>query len=86
MPAAAQPQERKRTSFGGMYFISELCGKTGRALAQKLTEGEDFYFNEQGLMVLTAKYLQKRGYCCRNACRHCPYGFRKEVAAKQKKV
>jgi len=58
-------------------------------LTQKLTEGEDFYFNEQGLMVLTAKYLLKRGWCCRNGCRNCPYGFRKEqqeAGAKQKKV
>lgn len=38
----------------------------------KLVEGEDFYF-ENGLMVLTAHFLQKRGYCCGNGCRHCPY-------------
>lgn len=38
----------------------------------KLVEGEDFYF-EDGLMVLTAHYLEKRGYCCGNGCRHCPY-------------
>lgn len=28
-------------------------------------------------MVFTAKYHLKRGYCCQNGCRHCPYGFRK---------
>ncbi|WP_170866156.1 DUF5522 domain-containing protein [Pontibacter flavimaris] len=55
-------------------------------MAQKLTEGEDFYFNRQGLMVLTANYLLKRGYCCKNACKHCPYGFHEKVAAAQKKV
>jgi Family of unknown function (DUF5522) len=55
-------------------------------VAQKLTEGEDFYFNQQGLMVLTAKYLLKRGFCCKNACKHCPYGFHKQVAERQKKV
>ncbi|CAN5906961.1 hypothetical protein BH24BAC1_BH24BAC1_37480 [soil metagenome] len=38
---------------------------------------EDYYFNEEGLMVFTAKYHLKRGYCCQNGCRHCPYGFRK---------
>jgi len=48
-----------------------------------LKEGEDFYFNEQGLMVLTAKYLLKRGYCCRNACLHCPYGFRRKSTGKE---
>jgi hypothetical protein len=38
----------------------------------KLTEGEDYYF-ENGMMVLTARFLEKRGYCCENGCRHCPY-------------
>lgn len=38
-----------------------------------MIEGEDFYFDESGLMVFTAKYLLKRGYCCDNGCRHCPY-------------
>lgn len=37
-------------------------------------EGVDFYF-EDGLKVLTRKYLLERGYCCENHCRHCPYGL-----------
>jgi hypothetical protein len=32
----------------------------------------DFYF-ENGLMVFTAQYHLKRGSCCGNNCRHCPY-------------
>lgn len=32
----------------------------------------DFYL-ENGLMVFTAAYLLKRGSCCHNRCRHCPY-------------
>jgi hypothetical protein len=39
---------------------------------EKLVEGVDYYF-ENGLMVLTAHFLLKRGYCCGNGCRHCPY-------------
>lgn len=35
-------------------------------------EGVDYYF-ENGLMVLTAHFLLKRGYCCGNGCRNCPY-------------
>lgn len=35
-------------------------------------EGVDYYF-ENGLMVLTAEFLRKRGYCCGSSCRHCPY-------------
>lgn len=37
---------------------------------------EDFYF-ENGLLVFTAAYHLKRGYCCQSGCRHCPYGFKK---------
>ena len=42
---------------------------------KQLIEGEDFYYNEQGYMVLTAKYLLDRGYCCGNGCKHCPYQY-----------
>jgi hypothetical protein len=44
----------------------------------QLKEGVDYYFNEQGLLVFTKEYLLKRGYCCKNGCRNCPYGFKKE--------
>ena len=26
-----------------------------------------------GLLVLTAAFLARRGTCCGNGCRHCPY-------------
>jgi hypothetical protein len=42
---------------------------------KELTEGIDFYYNGQGLMVLTEKYLLERGYCCGNGCRHCPFSY-----------
>ena len=38
----------------------------------RLVEGEDYYI-EGGLMVFTALYHLKRGYCCNSGCRHCPY-------------
>ena len=41
---------------------------------EPLKEGEDYYF-EDGLMVLTDRYLLRRGYCCEQGCRNCPYGF-----------
>lgn len=35
---------------------------------------EDYYMDPKtGFMVFTASYLLNRGYCCANACRHCPY-------------
>lgn len=42
-----------------------------------LVEGEDFY-REGAVMVFTARFLARRGYCCGNGCRHCPYEFEKE--------
>ncbi len=36
-------------------------------------ESEDFYYDENGQMVLTASYLLRRGHCCHSDCRHCPY-------------
>ena len=38
-----------------------------------LVEGEDYYV-DHGLMVLTARYHLRRGYCCEQGCRHCPFG------------
>lgn len=36
-------------------------------------DSEDYYFNEEGLMVMTEKFLKVRGYCCEKGCKHCPY-------------
>lgn len=33
----------------------------------------DMYYMENGFLVFTEKYHLKRGYCCHNGCRHCPY-------------
>ena len=38
-----------------------------------LQKDEDYYINDKGLMVFTAKYHLKRGYCCQSGCKHCPY-------------
>jgi hypothetical protein len=46
--------------------------KKKQLLAQNRFDPEDFYF-EGGFMVFTAQYHLKRGYCCKNGCRHCPY-------------
>ena len=38
-------------------------------------EDDDFYLNDEGFKVFTAKYHLKRGYCCKSNCRHCPFGY-----------
>lgn len=35
-------------------------------------EAEDFYLVD-GKMVMSEKYHTKRGSCCGNGCKHCPY-------------
>jgi hypothetical protein len=42
-----------------------------------MIEGVDFYLNEDGFMVFTETYHKKRGYCCRNKCKHCPWNYGK---------
>ena len=44
-------------------------------MKQELTEGKDYYINEQGLLVFTSGYLLERGYCCGSGCKHCPYNY-----------
>ena len=34
---------------------------------------EDFYLDRNGNTVFTAAYHLKRGTCCGNQCRHCPF-------------
>ena len=69
----------------GAPAVDSAHGSVRRALAQQegpistqlepqrlLLEGEDYY-SEDGLIVFTASYHRRRGYCCERACRHCPY-------------
>ena len=39
----------------------------------------DRYPDENDNMVLTEKFLLKRGICCGLGCRHCPYTPRHEA-------
>lgn len=41
-----------------------------------LIEGVHFYYNEEGLTVLTEKYHLQRGFCCGNGCLNCPYNYK----------
>lgn len=44
---------------------------------------EDYYI-ENGYYVFTEKYHLKRGYCCKNDCRHCPWNSKKDMKMAQK--
>ncbi|HUK92228.1 MAG TPA: DUF5522 domain-containing protein [Blastocatellia bacterium] len=43
------------------------------SLSTEHGDGPDYYI-EGGLMVFTARYHLRRGYCCQSGCRHCPFG------------
>jgi len=49
----------------------------GFSIQDKYEEG-DYYLSKEGFVVFTEQYLLKRGYCCQNGCKHCPYGFNKK--------
>lgn len=67
-------------------------------MSKPLVENIDYFFTNDGLMVMTEKYHNERGYCCGNGCLNCPYDFdavpeprrtyliKKMKATKQKKV
>lgn len=43
-------------------------------MSEALVEGVDYTIDpETGYLVFTREYLLKRGFCCANGCRHCPY-------------
>jgi hypothetical protein len=52
------------------YFMEKKNQKEPKSA--EFVEDIDYYF-ENGLMILTAHFLKKRGYCCNNGCRNCPY-------------
>lgn len=54
----------------------EFQKKMSEKPKEPLKEGEDYYINEDALLVFTRNYHLKRGFCCKNGCKHCPYGFK----------
>ena len=48
-----------------------------------LIEGEDYYLNEDGWMVLTSAYHLRKGKCCGNGCLNCPYEYKNVATDKR---
>ncbi len=48
-------------------------------------ENEDFYI-ENEFYVFTEKYHLKRGFCCKNSCRHCPWNYNKTQSVKSNNI
>lgn len=54
-----------------MGYLDDIYGKADN-FSDGMTEEQDFYM-EGGYRVMTESFLIRRGYCCSNGCRHCPY-------------
>ena len=62
--------------------VTQFHQQAGKnAPARKLLP-DDFYFDSSGLMVFTAAYHLRRGYCCDSRCRHCPFSPAPDAAPK----
>lgn len=46
---------------------------------------EDYYLSPEGYLIFTEAYHLKRGYCCHNNCRHCPYKNQNKTTIKSNK-
>jgi Family of unknown function (DUF5522) len=54
--------------------VTQLPAEVVAAHAAAVEEGKAGYLDpDTGLFVLTAVWLARRGTCCGNGCRHCPY-------------
>src|SRR5579859_2398308 len=38
-----------------------------------MEDSDDWTIDSNGFYVATRSFLIRRGYCCANQCRHCPY-------------
>ena len=63
-----------RTHFKQLMSTSQCCHfpKT----KEDFSEGIHYYI-EDNQWIFTELYHYLRGYCCKNACRHCIYGYNK---------
>ena len=55
-----------------MSFFGKQSDST-HSPAPELKEGEDYEMDQNGNLVFTEAYHLKRGYCCQNGCKHCPF-------------
>ncbi len=46
---------------------------------KKELDPTEFYLSPEGYIIYTEKYHLKRGYCCKNGCKHCPFGYNKKT-------
>gem|GEM_PF-2275849 len=60
---------------GGAGDERDVSAERRRRMAGKneTAANGDWEIDENGLWVATRAFLLRRGYCCGNGCRNCPY-------------
>ena len=59
--------------FDGRFDHEGVFQKVHVNLLKGVLQENHDYVLDGGLMVFTSSYLKRRGYCCDNGCRNCPY-------------
>jgi hypothetical protein len=57
-----------------------------REFGNKLLPTDFYYDDKTGYRVMTESYHKRRGSCCGNVCRHCPYDPQHEKGEKTLKA
>lgn len=57
-----------------MQCVANLSLNLHMAVPEGFQPG-DFYKTNEGYIVFTEQYLLRKGFCCMNGCKHCPYQF-----------
>lgn len=55
-------------------------------MQQQQQQVKEYYIGDDGLLVFTESYLVKRGFCCGNGCRHCPYDYANVLEPKRSEM
>jgi Family of unknown function (DUF5522) len=64
-----------------------ILARRAAALARPLpVPGEGDSYLETNFVVFTAQYHRRRGYCCGNDCRHCPYDADERAIAMRREI
>jgi hypothetical protein len=59
-----------------MILPMDFPRKNSKKIVEEQNTVDPDYYIVQGKVIFTAAYHLKRGYCCKNGCRHCPYGYK----------
>ncbi len=49
-------------------------------------KSNEYYYSNEGYLIFTETYHLKRGYCCQNYCKHCPYKHKKNILNGNNKI